>query len=136
MVKEIIHDRFFLSQKSVEADVNDINTAVDLLDTLKHHQDKCVGMAANMIGVNKRIIVFDDGGKYFMMYNPEIISKSDKYITEEGCLCHCEVNSVVRYNKIKVRYQNEKFESRVKNFKGFTAQIIQHEIDHCCGVVI
>ncbi len=136
MVKEIIHDRFFLSQKSVEATAQDINTAEDLLDTLKYHRDKCVGMAANMIGVNKRIIVFDDGCKYFIMYNPEIISQNDKYITEEGCLCHQGVNSVVRYNKIKVRYQNEKLESRVQNFKGFTAQTIQHELDHCNGILI
>ena len=110
--------------------------AADLLETLEHHKDGCVGMAANMIGVNKRIIVFDNEGVYQVMYNPEIVKKSGPYETEEGCLSLTGTRSAKRWKSIKVRWQNEKFQERVKTFTGWTAQIIQHELDHCQGIVI
>ena len=99
-------------------------------------RDSCVGMAANMIGINKRIIVFDNEGTYMVMYNPEIIKKSELYQTEEGCLSLTGTRPVKRWKSIKVRWQNEKFQERLKTFSGWTAQIIQHEIDHCEGVII
>ncbi|MDE7362903.1 MAG: peptide deformylase [Oscillospiraceae bacterium] len=137
MVKELIHDPIFLAQKSEPADESDKQTARDLLDTITAHRDSCVGMAANMIGVTKRIIVFDDGGKFSIMFNPEIISKSEPYKTSEGCLSLLgEPRPVTRFKKIKVRYLNEEFKPRIKTFTGFTAQIIQHEIDHCNGILI
>ena len=137
MVKELIHDPIFLARKSAPADRNDLETAQDLLDTLMAHRDSCVGMAANMIGVCKRIIVFDNAGSPMLMLNPEIIKCSEAYETEEGCLSLLGgPRKTIRYKKIKVRYQTLKLETRLKSFSGWTAQIIQHEIDHCNGILI
>lgn len=136
MVRPIMKDQLFLAQKSVPATEEDLQTAQDLLDTLIAHKDGCVGMAANMIGVSKRIIAFDDEGKYMVMFNPEIVKCSAPYEAEEGCLSLAGVRKTKRYSSIKVQYQNEKFQTRLKTFTGWTAQIIQHEIDHCNGVLI
>lgn len=137
MVKELIHDPIFLAQKSSPADKSDRQTAQDLLDTITAHKDECVGMAANMIGIKKRVIVFDEGGTFRIMFNPEIIGKSEPYKTAEGCLSLLgEPRSATRFKKIKVRYLNEEFKPRIKTFTGFTAQIIQHETDHCDGILI
>lgn len=136
MVREIVKDVFFLSQKSTPATADDLDVAQDLLDTLTAHKDGCVGMAANMIGVSKRIITFDNEGKYMVMYNPEIIKKSDPYEAEEGCLSLTGTRKTKRWKSIKVQYQNEQFQTRFKTFTGWTAQIIQHEIDHCDGIII
>ncbi len=136
MVKEIIRDPILLQRKSAPANESDLQTADDLLDTIKAHKDGCVGMAANMIGVLKRIIVFDDGRGYTLMLNPEIVKFSDPYKTEEGCLSLEGTRKTTRYKSIKVKYQNEKLQTRLKTFTGFTAQIIQHEIDHCNGILI
>lgn len=136
MVCEIMKDVAFLSQKAEEATARDISVVIDLLDTLEAHKDGCVGMAANMIGVNKRIIVFDDDGKYTLMFNPVIIKKSSPYQAEEGCLSLEGTRMTKRWKSIKVQYQNEKFQTRIKTFTDFTAQIIQHEIDHCDGIII
>lgn len=136
MIQPIVHDPLFLAQKSARATPADADTARDLLETLTSHADGCVGMAANMIGVNKRIIVFDNEGVYQVMYNPEIVKKSGPYETEEGCLSLTGTRPAKRWNSIKVRWQNEKFQERVKTFTDWTAQIIQHEFDHCQGIVI
>lgn len=136
MVREICRDTFFLAQKAAPAAADDLGAAQDLLDTLAAHRDGCVGMAANMIGVNKRIIVFDNEGVYQVMYNPEIVKKSGPYETEEGCLSLTGIRPAKRWKSIKVRWQNEKFQERLKTFTGWTAQIIQHELDHCQGIVI
>ena len=137
MVKEVVHDPIFLAMKSEPATVEDLQVAQDLLDTLIAHKDGCVGMAANMIGVLKRIIVFDNGGTYMTMFNPEILKMSDAYNTEEGCLSLLGgPRPCKRYQTIKVRWQNEKLQPRIKTFSGWTAQIIQHEIDHCNGILI
>lgn len=137
MEKELIHDPIFLAQKSESADESDRQTAQDLLDTITAHKNECVGMAANMIGVKKRVIVFDEGGTFRIMFNPEIIVKSEPYNTEEGCLSLLgAARPTTRFKKIKVRFLNEEFKPRIKTFTGFTAQIIQHEIDHCNGVLI
>ena len=137
MVKELMHDPIFLARKSVAAGKEDLETARDLLDTLMAHRDSCVGMAANMIGVTKRIIVFDNGGVPMVMFNPEIIKAAEEYETEEGCLSLLGgPRKTKRYRKIKVRYQTEKMEVRLKTFEGWTAQIIQHEVDHCNGILI
>jgi len=136
MVRDIMRDIAFLSQKAEDAVATDKPIAEDLLDTLKAHKDGCVGMAANMIGVNKRIIAVDDGGKYLLMYNPEILKKADPFEAEEGCLSLTGVRKTKRYKTVKIRYMNESFQPRIKNFSGFTAQIIQHEIDHCEGIII
>ena len=137
MIKEIVHDTFFLGIRSVPATENDLKTAADLLDTLRANADKCVGMAANMIGVSKRIIVFNDNGVFQTMFNPELIKKEQPYHTKEGCLSVIgEPRECVRYRKIKVKWQNERFQTRTKTFEGWTAQIIQHEIDHCNGILI
>ncbi len=136
MVRNIIRDPILLQRKSAPADESDLQTAADLLDTLKAHKDGCVGMAANMIGVLKRIIAFDDGHGYTLMLNPEIIKFSDPFETEEGCLSLEGVRRTTRYKSIKVKYLNEKLQERIKTFTGFTAQIIQHEIDHCNGILI
>lgn len=136
MVCEIMKDVFFLSQKSIPATPEDLSVAQDLLDTLDANKDGCVGMAANMIGVSKRIIVFDNEGSYSVMFNPEIIKKSGPYETEEGCLSLTGVRKTKRWQSIKVQYQNEKFQTRLKTYTGWTAQIIQHEIDHCVGTLI
>ena len=137
MVKELMHDPIFLGGKSEVATKDDLQTAQDLLDTLTAHKDSCVGMAANMIGVKKRIIAFDNEGKYMVMFNPEIIKKSGPYDAEEGCLSLLGgPRKCKRYQSIKVQWQTERFETRIKTFTGWTAQIIQHEIDHCNGVLI
>ena len=136
MVREIMRDEAFLSQKAEPATLEDLPVAQDLLDTLAAHKDGCVGMAANMIGVCKRIIVFDNEGKYTVMFNPEIIKKSGSYEAEEGCLSLTGTRKAKRWQSIKVQYQNEQFQTRFKTFTGWTAQIIQHEIDHCEGVLI
>ena len=137
MVKELMHDPIFLSRKSEPAVAADLQTARDLLDTLTAHKDTCVGMAANMIGVCKRIIVFDNGGTDMVMLNPEIVKQSGAYETEEGCLSLLGgPRKTKRYEKIKVQYQTLDFQTRLKTFTGWTAQIIQHEIDHCNGILI
>ena len=136
MVREICKDIIFLAQKSEDAAINDLPVGADLLETLMFHKDGCVGMAANMIGVSKRIICFDNGGEYMTMYNPVIIRKSEPYEAEEGCLSLTGTRKTKRFKKIKVQYLNESFQTRLKTFSGFTAQIIQHEIDHCDGIII
>ena len=135
MIQPIVKDPIFLGRKSREATAEDLPIAQDLLDTLIAHKDGCVGMAANMIG-RAGIIAFDDGGSYLVMLNPEIVKASDRYETEEGCLSLEGVRKTKRYRSIKVRYQNEKLQIRLKTFTGWTAQIIQHEIDHCNGILI
>ena len=137
MVKELVHDPILLARKSQTATPADLDTARDLMDTLLHHRETCVGMAANMIGVTKNIIAFQDGKDYCLMLNPEILRKAEPYETEESCLSLLGgPRTCTRYNKIKVRWQTEKFQVRLKTFEGWTAQIIQHEIDHCNGVLI
>ena len=137
MVKEVVHDPFLLSIKSEPATQEDLETAKDLLDTLIAHKDGCVGMAANMIGIHKRIIVFDNEETYMTMFNPEILKNSDPYETEEGCLSLLGgPRKCKRFQSIKVRWQNEQFQTRIKTFTGWPAQIIQHEIDHCNGILI
>lgn len=136
MIQPIMKDPIFLAQKSVPATKEDLQVAQDLLDTLTAHKDGCVGMAANMIGVSKRIIAFDNEGKYMVMFNPEIMKHSEPYEAEEGCLSLTGTRKAKRYRSIKVQYQNEQFQTRFKTFTGWTAQIIQHEIDHCNGVLI
>ena len=136
MVKPITKDPIFLAQKSAPATILDLPVAQDLKDTLEAHREGCVGMAANMIGVNKRIIIFDDHGSATVMFNPELVKCSGAYEAEEGCLSLSGVRKTRRWRQIKVRYQNERFETRLKTYTGFTAQIIQHEIDHCNGVLI
>ena len=136
MIQLIMKDPIFLAQKSVPATKEDLPVAQDLLDTLTAHKDGCVGMAANMIGVAKRIIAFDNEGKYMVMFNPEIVKRSEPYEAEEGCLSLTGTRKAKRYRSIKVQYQNDQFQTRFKTFTGWTAQIIQHEIDHCNGVLI
>lgn len=137
MVKPLMHDPIFLAQKSVPAARDDLTVAQDLLDTLAAHKETCVGMAANMIGVCKRIIAFDNEGAYMVMLNPEIVKFSGEYETEESCLSLLGgPRKCRRYQKVKVQYQTLDFGSRMKTFTGWTAQIIQHEIDHCNGVLI
>ena len=136
MIKAIIKDPIFLSQKSAPATVQDLRVAQDLRDTFEAHRDGCVGMAANMIGVAKRIIIFDDNGSAPVMFNPEIVKCSGAFDAEEGCLSLPGTRKAKRWRLIKVQYQNERFETRLKTYSGFTAQIIQHELDHCNGVLI
>ena len=136
MVRPIMKDETFLVQKAEPAGKGDLQIGQDLLETLAAHKDGCVGMAANMIGVNKRIIAFDNDGAYMVMFNPEIVKKSDPYEAQEGCLSLTGVRTAKRWKKIKVRYETERFQERFKTFEGWTAQIIQHEIDHCNGVLI
>ena len=136
MVRPIMKDPIFLAQKSTPATPEDLTVAQDLLDTLAANADRCVGMAANMIGINKRIIAFDNDGTYMVMFNPEIIKKSEPYETEEACLSLTGTRPVIRWKSIEVRWQNRKFQERFKTFTGWTAQIIQHEIDHCDGIII
>ena len=136
MIREICRDETFLSQKAAPATADDLATAQDLLDTLTAHKDGCVGMAANMIGVNKRIIAFDNAGTYMVMFNPVIVRQSGPYETQEGCLSLTGVRKTKRFQTIKVQWQNEKFQTRLKTFTGWTAEIIQHEIDHCEGILI
>lgn len=137
MIREVIHDPILLARKSELATVEDLPVAQDLRDTLATNKDACVGMAANMIGVHKRIIVFDNEGTYMTMFNPEIIKTSGLYDTEEGCLSLLGgPRPCKRYQTIKVRWQNQDFQTRIKTFTGWTAQIIQHEVDHCNGILI
>ena len=136
MIREICRDETFLSQKAAPATADDLATAQDLLDTLTAHKDSCVGMAANMIGVCKRIIAFDNEGTYMVMFNPVIVRQSGPYEAQEGCLSLTGVRKTKRFQTIKVQWQNEKFQTRLKTFTGWTAEIIQHEIDHCEGILI
>ena len=136
MIRPIEKDPLFLGRKSRPASAEDLPVAQDLLDTLAAHRDGCVGMAANMIGQAVRIIAFDNGGRFDVMLNPEIVRASGPYEAEEGCLSLPGVRKAKRYRSIKVRYQNEKLQIRLKTFTGWTAQIIQHEIDHCNGILI
>ena len=136
MIREICKDETFLVQKAAPATADDLATAQDLLDTLTAHKDGCVGMAANMIGVCKRIIAFDNQGTYMVMFNPVIVRQSGAYEAQEGCLSLTGVRKAKRFQTIKVQWQNEKFQTRIKTFTGWTAEIIQHEIDHCEGILI
>ncbi len=137
MVKELVHDPIFLGKKSETATEADLQAAQDLLETLIAHNETCVGMAANMIGVLKNIICFDNDGTYMTMFNPEIIKCSEPYETSESCLSLLgDARRTKRYKKIRVQYQTTEFKVRTKTFEGFTAQIIQHEIDHCNGILI
>lgn len=136
MVQPIMKDEAFLSIPSEPATKEDLQVAQDLLETLTAHAEGCVGMAANMIGISKRIIAFDNEGTYMIMFNPEIVKASDRYETEEGCLSLVGRRRTKRYKSIKVKYQNAEFQTRFKTYTGWTAQIIQHEIDHCNGIII
>ena len=137
MVRELIHDPILLSRTSREAAAGDLPVARDLLETLQAHRETCVGMAANMIGEFVRIIAFDCDGKCMVMLNPEIIKADMPYETEESCLSLLGgPRKAARYRKIKVRYQTEQLQVRLKTFTDWTAQIIQHEIDHCNGILI
>ena len=137
MVKEVVHDSILLGMKSVPAIKEDLQVAQDLLDTLIANKEACVGMAANMIGVHKRIIAFDNEGTYMTMFNPEIIKVSGAYDARESCLSLLGgPRPCKRYQTIKVRWQNAQFQTRIKTFTGWPAQIIQHEIDHCNGILI
>lgn len=136
MVREIMKDEEFLTEVSEKATAEDAEIARDLLETLEAHKAGCVGMAANMIGVRKRIIAFDNEGSYMVMFNPEIVKKSGAYEAEEGCLSLTGTRKTRRWQSIKVQYQNEKMQIRLKTFTGWSAQIIQHEIDHCNGIII
>ena len=136
MIQEICKDEKFLAQKAEQATPDDIQTATDLLETLEAHKDGCVGMAANMIGVNKRIIAVDCDGAYLLMLNPVILKQSGAYEAEEGCLSLAGTRKTKRYRSIKVQWQNEKLQTRIRTFTGWTAEIIQHEIDHCEGVLV
>ena len=136
MIREICKDTFLLARKSAPATADDLSVARDLLDTLAAHRDGCVGMAANMIGVNKRIIVFDNEGTSTVMFNPVIVKRSGAYEAEEGCLSLTGTRRTKRFQTIKVQWQNEQLQTRLKTFTGWTAEIIQHEIDHCEGILI
>ena len=136
MIREICKDETFLVQKAAPATADYLATAQDLLDTLTAHKDGCVGMAANMIGVCKRIIAFDNEGTYMVMFNPVIVRQSGPYEAQEGCLSLSGVRKTKRFQTVKVQWQNEKFQTRLKTFTGWTAEIIQHEIDHCEGILI
>ena len=136
MIRPIIHDPFFLAQKSGPVAEDDRSIIADLTDTLRANLDRCVGMAANMIGERKRIIVFCNGPMQMVMVNPQITARSGPYEAEEGCLSLAGVRKTRRYQKITVRYQDQAFQTRTGEFSGFTAQIIQHEVDHCQGILI
>ena len=136
MIRPIVRDPIFLARKSVPAGAEDAETARDLLDTLKAHKENCVGMAANMIGTAKRIIVFDNEGEFLTMFNPEILRREGPFEAEEGCLSLSGTRKTRRCRSIKVRYQNERMQVRLRTFTGWTAQIIQHEIDHLDGILI
>ena len=136
MVREICRDEAFLAHRAEMATPADLPVADDLLETLLAHRDGCVGMAANMIGVNKRIIAFENGGTYLVLLNPEIVKRSGPYEAEEGCLSLPGTRRAKRWQSIKVRYETRDFQPRYKTFTGFPAQIIQHELDHCQGILI
>ena len=136
MIRPVIHDPYFLSQKSEPADETDAPVITDLLDTLRANLDGCVGMAANMIGVKKRIIVFCKGSRQMAMVNPRITAAFGEFEAEEGCLSLPGIRKTKRYQKITVSYQDQNFRSKTGTYDGYTAQIIQHEIDHCEGILI
>ena len=137
MIKEIVKDDFFLSQVAEKATKEDLYIGTDLKDTLQAHLHECVGMAGNMIGYNKAIIVFEDKDDYVLMLNPKIIEHSKEYYkVKEGCLSLEGVRDTIRYKKIKVSYENLEMKMKIKTYTGFTAQIIQHEIDHLNGIII
>ena len=137
MVKELVHDPILLARKSQPAGREDMQVVEDLMDTFAAHRKICVGMAANMIGIHKNIIIFDNDGVPMVMLNPEIIKREGAYTAKEGCLSLLGgPRETVRYQKIKVRYETREFQTRLKTFTGWTAQIIQHEVDHCNGVLI
>ena len=136
MIREICRDETFLAQKAAPATADDLATAQDLLDTLTAHKDGCVGMAANMISVLKRIIAVEAEDGYLVLFNPVILKKSGQYEAEEGCLSLEGVRKTKRYQSIKVQYQTMDGKPRIKTFTGWTAQIIQHEIDHCDGILV
>ena len=136
MIRDICKDETFLAQKAEPAGPEDLDTARDLLETLIAHKDGCVGMAANMIGVSKRIIAFENDGSYEVMFNPVIVKSSSPYTAKEGCLSLTGTRKAKRFSSIKVQWQNEKFQTRLKTYTGWPAQIIQHEIDHCDGILI
>ena len=137
MIKEIVKDQFILSQKSISATQEDLSIVEDLLDTIKAYNHHCVGMAANMIGELKRIMVVNDEGKYLVVINPIILKQSGQYYhVEEGCLCHEGIRTTQRYEKIKIEFVDENMKKKIKTFSGFTAQIIQHEMDHFEGILI
>ncbi len=136
MVRDIMRDPLFLAAPSADATQEDIPVARDLLDTLRANAERCVGMAGNMIGERKRVIAFLDGRMYMMMLNPEIVKAEGEYEAEEGCLSLDGVRRAKRYRKIQVRYQTEKMQWKMRTFRDYTAQIIQHEIDHTNGILI
>ena len=136
MVRNVVRDPMFLGQKSVDATEADKQVVIDLLDTLRANLDHCVGMAANMIGVKKNIIVVAAGPFQFAMINPVITKKSGEFRTEEGCLSLDGVRPCTRYREIEVDYLDQNFKKQHGKYSGFTAQIIQHEVDHCHGIVI
>lgn len=136
MIRVIVKDELFLAIKSEEATKKDYQIAIDLVDTLRAHADECVGMAANMIGFSKNIIIVNVHEDYVIMYNPVILSKEGEYETEEGCLSLVGSRKCTRYKKIEVEYSDINWKKKVKKFSGFTAQIVQHEVDHLHGVII
>ncbi len=136
MVREICKDEAFLSQKAQNATATDREIEQDLRDTLTAHADECVGMAANMIGINKRVIIFEEQGQYSVLFNPHIVKASGEFTTEEGCLSLTGKRFAKRYHSIKVAYQDDEMKPHFKTYTGFTAQIVQHELDHCEGVII
>ena len=136
MIREICKDETFLAQKAAPATAADLGVAQDLMETLIAHKDGCVGMAANMIGVNKRIIAFENDGEYMVMFNPVIVYRKGLYLAEEGCLSLQGQRRARRHRTIKVQWQDRQMQTHVRNFTGWTAQIIQHEIDHCSGILI
>ena len=136
MIRPIVRDPFFLGRRSENATEADRRVIAALTDTLRANLDRCVGMAANMIGESKRIIVFCSGPVQTVMVNPRIISRSGPYEAEEGCLSLAGTRKAARFDKITVKYQDQAFQPRTGTFEGFTAQIIQHEIDHCDGILI
>lgn len=136
MIRNIIRDTLFLKRVSTKATKEDLNVATDLLDTLKSNSERCVGLAANMIGVDKRIIAVSLGFTNVVFLNPVIIKKSEPYRIEEGCLSLDGVRETKRYKKITVEFEDTDFQRHTETFEGFTAEIIQHEIDHCNGILI
>ena len=136
MIKPIVKDVFFLGQKSGPATMQDLSVGQDLMDTLRANQDHCVGMAANMIGVKKRVIIVNMGILNVVMYNPVIVRKDSPYETEEGCLSLTGVRKTTRYQNIEVEYYDSSWKKRRQNYSGWTAQIIQHECDHLEGIII
>ncbi|MGN1344966.1 MAG: peptide deformylase [Traorella sp.] len=137
MIKEIIKDPILLAQKSLDATIDDMYIIQDLKDTLKAHAHECVGMAANMIGYKKKILIFFDENQMVVMLNPVLLQYSNNaYTAQEGCLSHQGMRTTKRYHKIKVQYQDENMKIKTKTYSGFTAQIIQHEMDHFDGILI